>query len=189
MHGRQLLWFFLVGLLAVDAAAQEEPVVASPPAICLQLFCDSDRIDPAPLRNERLEVLLRLVPPRKPPPPQYTYPFEQYHGRFHNEFLHPIVVTSVTSYRNEHSPFFKHWYSSRKGFDLVTFAGGRLGLGPQTDRVLVTEADRRSSNPLFTPDLCYASGFQYTSACYSPSFREGDRRYGIALRIYLGRPH
>lgn len=189
MHGRQFSWFFLIGLLAVDAAAQEEPVVTPRPAICLQLFCDSDRIDPAPPRNERLEGLLRLVPPRKPLPPQYTYPFEQYHGRFHNDFLHPFVVTSVTSYRDEHSPFFKHWYSSRKGFDLVTFAGGRLGLGPQTDRVLVTEADRRSSNPLFTPDLCYASGFQSTSACYSPSFREGDRRYGLALRIYLDRPH
>ncbi len=185
MQRWQPFWFFLIGVLAMEAAAQDEPSVASPP-LCLQLFCDSDRIEAAPIPSERLELLLLLIPPRKPPPPQYTYPFEQHHGRFHNDLLHPWVVTPITSYRDEHSPFFKRWYGSRKSFDLVTFAGGRLGLGPQTDRVLVTEADRRSSSPL-GPESCYASGFQYPAACYSVSFREGDRRYGVALRIYLGR--
>lgn len=186
MHRRQLLWFFLIGLLAVDAVAQEEPVVTAPPATCLQLFCDVNRSDSAPAVNRQLEAYLRFVPPRPPPPPQYTYPFEQYHGRFHNDFLHPFVVTPITSYRDEHSPFFKHWYSSRKGFDLVQFGAGRFGLGFETERVLVDQADRRSSTPL-GPDQCYASGFQSTTACYSISFREGDRRYGVSLRIYLDR--
>ena len=187
MRRWQPFWFFLIGLLAVDAAAQAEPPAASP-LPCLQLFCNEAPRSFALAPSERLEVLLRLVPPRKPPPPSYTYPFERYHGRFHNDFLHPFVVTAVTSYRDEHSPFFSHWYSSREGFDLFQFGSGRFGIGVETQRVLVTEADRRSSNPLFTPDNCYASGFRSTSACYSASFREGDRRYGLALRIYLGRP-
>jgi len=191
MYRWQAFCFFLIGL-AVESClpqagiAQDEPPVASPP-LCLELFCKVGRIDPAPAPNERLEVRLRLVRPRKPPPPSYTYPFEQYHGRFHNDFLHPLVVTSITSYRDEHPPFFKHWNSSRKGFDLVQFGAGRFGLGVETQRVLVTEADRRSSTP-FGPDHCYASGFQSTTACYAISFREGERRYGVSLRIYLNRP-
>ncbi len=186
MPRSQPFWFFLIGLLAVEAVAQEEPAVTPPPAVCLELFCDSDRIDLPPAPNQRLDLILRLIPPRPPPGPQYTYPFEQYHGRFHNDFLHPWVVTPIISYRDEHSPFFKHWNSSRKGFDLIQFGSGRFGLGFETERVLVNEADQRSSSPL-GPDSCYASGFQYNSACYSVSFREGDRRYGLALRIYFGR--
>lgn len=188
MPRSQPLWLFLIGLLVVDVAAQEEPAVTPAPTVCLQLFCEPDRVDRAPAPNERLELVLRLMPPRPPPRPQYIYPFEQYHGRFHNDFLHPFVVTAVTSQYDQHSTFFKHWNSSRGGFDLVQFGAGRFGIGLETQRILITESDRRSSNPLFTPDNCYASGFQSASACYSPSFREGDRRYGVALRIYLDRP-
>lgn len=187
MRRLQPFWFFLLGVLAIDASAQDESRHTSTPT-CLQLFCDAGRRDSAPAFNDRLEVLLRLMPPPKPLPPQYTYAFEKYHGRFHNDFLHPFVVTAVTSQYDQHSTFFKHWNSSRSGFDLIQFGAGRFGIGVETQRILITESDRRSSNPLFTPDNCYASGFQSASACYAPSFREGDRRYGVALRIYLDRP-
>ncbi|HXE76117.1 MAG TPA: hypothetical protein VNN18_10850 [Candidatus Xenobia bacterium] len=180
MYRWQPFWFFFLAAIAVDAAAQKETPAAAG-RVCLELFCESDRVP-----GEQFAARLLLLPRRPQPQPQYTYPFEKYHGRFHKDALHPWVVTPIISYRDQDSVFFKQWGSGRKGFDLIQFGAGRFGFGPETQRVLITEGDRRSSMP-FGSENCAASGFQYTTACQSASYREGDRRYGVAFRIYFGR--
>ena len=115
------------------------------------------------------------------------HPLEKYHY-VHNERLHPLVFHLVTGLYANRSSLFRHWYSNVKGLRLLDFASGRLSIGFETWRELTFESDRRYSGPFLRPDFCYSVGMPMGSPCYMVSpFRDGDRRYGLTLRLHLSR--
>ncbi|MGH9805180.1 MAG: hypothetical protein ACRD4D_08400 [Candidatus Acidiferrales bacterium] len=173
------------------AAAQEAAVVRLP--LIERDFPLAIRQDTLPPPQPESPVFLPLVSwweefeeeSRRVRAEYERHPLERYHY-VHNDRWHPVVFNFVTGYFSESSYYFRHWYSSAKGVTPLRLAGGRLWLGVEFRRVLVFEADRRYSGPFPTPEPCYALGRINSTLCYTmTSFREGERRYGLTVRINL----
>ena len=183
-------WVIAVALAfwPLEAVAQEAADLRHPSA-CVASICQG-RGQLVPLRPEPTDFLpvgtwweTFQAASRHVRAEYERHPLERYHY-VHNDRLHPLVVSLITGYYSDNPYFFRHWYSSAKGTTPLRLAGEWLWLGIEFRRVLVFQVDRRYSGPFTTPEPCYAFGVNGSSLCHSiTSFREGDRRFGVTLRI------